>query len=204
MSLVAGGPGAAIAASGISEPAAAVLPPRSRAAAAVPPPRSRAAGVVLPPRSRAGVAGLGSAAAGVAGAVAGGTALSGQARRSAPSGLLPPAGVGIEVDALAGPPPFRLFASEPGIARSTASAGLGRVLAIAPGAAAGRPRPFTRHAAAMPGGRAPDPDPTAEAAVARGAAMPLALALIAAAVLGAVLDPPRPPLRAAATIVGAP
>lgn len=53
----------------------------------------------------------------------------------------------------------------------------------------------------MPGGHAPDPDPTVETAVARGAVMPLALALAltAAAVLGAVLGPPQP-----LPIVGAP
>ena len=80
MNLVAGGLGTAIAASGVSGLAA----------------------VILPPRSRAGVVGIGTAAAGVAGAVAGGAALSGQVWRSALPGLLPLGGVRIEVDALSG------------------------------------------------------------------------------------------------------
>jgi len=80
VNLVAGGLGAAIAASGVSGLAA----------------------VVLPPRWRAGLVGIGTAAAGVAGAVAGGAALSGQVWRSALPGVLPLAGVRIEVDALSG------------------------------------------------------------------------------------------------------
>lgn len=80
MNLVAGGLVAAVAASGASGLAAAVLPVRWRA----------------------GVAGIGTAVTGMAGAVAGAAALAGQVWRSALPGLLPLGGIRIEVDALSG------------------------------------------------------------------------------------------------------
>ncbi|MGH3392424.1 MAG: proton-conducting transporter membrane subunit, partial [Actinomadura sp.] len=80
MNLVAAGLGAAIATSGVSALGAAVLPPRWRA----------------------GVVGIGTAVTGVAGAVAGGAALSGAVWRSVLPGLLPLGGVRLEVDALSG------------------------------------------------------------------------------------------------------
>jgi len=111
---------------------------------------------------------------------------------------------GLAVAALAGLPPFPLFASELGIARSTASAGLGWVLAVALALLLVIFAALARHATAMLLGPTPNPDPTTETVVARGAVMPLVLALTAAAVLGTVLGPLQPLLRAAAAIVGAP
>jgi len=111
---------------------------------------------------------------------------------------------GLAVAALAGLPPFPLFASELGIARSTASAGFGWVLAVALALLLVIFAALARHATAMLLGPTPNPDPTTATVLARGAAMPLALALTAAAVLGTVLGPLQPLLRAAAAIVGAP
>jgi hydrogenase-4 component F len=111
---------------------------------------------------------------------------------------------GLAVAALAGLPPFPLFASELGIARSAVSAGLGWVLAVAMALLLVIFAALARHATAMLLGPTPGPGPTTETVLARGAVMPLVLALTAAAVLGTVLGPLQPLLRAAATIVGAP
>jgi hydrogenase-4 component F len=110
---------------------------------------------------------------------------------------------GLAVAALAGLPPFPLFASELGIARSTASAGLGWVLAIALALLLVIFAALARHTTAMLLGPTQGTDP-ATPLPARGAATPLLLALTAAAVLGTALGPLQPLLRAAATIVGAP
>jgi hydrogenase-4 component B len=80
VNLIAGGLGVTVAGAGVSGLAAAVLPSRWRA----------------------GVVGVGTAVTGVAGAVAGGAALSGQAWGSLLQGLLPLGGARIEVDALSG------------------------------------------------------------------------------------------------------
>jgi formate hydrogenlyase subunit 3/multisubunit Na+/H+ antiporter MnhD subunit len=80
VNLVASGLGTAIAVAGVSGLAAAVLPSGWRA----------------------GVVGIGTATAGMAGAVAGGAALSGPVWRSVLPGLLPLGGVRLEVDALSG------------------------------------------------------------------------------------------------------
>lgn len=109
---------------------------------------------------------------------------------------------GLAVAALAGLPPFPLFASELGIARSAASAGLGWVLAVALALLLVIFAALARHTTAMLLGPGPGPGPTA--APVRGAVTPLILALTAAAVLGTVLGPLQPLLRAATTIVGAP
>jgi hydrogenase-4 component F len=111
---------------------------------------------------------------------------------------------GLAVAALAGLPPFPLFASELGIARSAVSTGLGWVLAVALALLLVIFAALARHATAMLLGPTSNPDPTTEAVLARGAVMPLVLALTAAAVLGTVLGPLQPLLRAAAAIVGAP
>ncbi|WP_329238226.1 proton-conducting transporter membrane subunit [Actinoallomurus sp. NBC_01490] len=110
---------------------------------------------------------------------------------------------GLAVAALAGLPPFPLFASELGIARSTAAAGLGWVLAAALVLLLVIFAALARHTTAMLLGPAPGTDP-ATPVLTRGAVTPLALALIAAAILGTALGPLQPLLRAAATIVGAP
>jgi hydrogenase-4 component F len=111
---------------------------------------------------------------------------------------------GLAVAALAGLPPFPLFASELGIARSAVSAGLGWALAAALALLLVIFAALARHTTAMLLGPTPVPDPTTAAVLARGAVMPLVLALTAAAVLGTVLGPLQPLLHAAATIVGAP
>lgn len=63
---------------------------------------SALAAALLPHRWRAGAVGIGTAVTGMAGAVAGGAALSGQAWRSALPGLMPLAGVRVTVDPLSG------------------------------------------------------------------------------------------------------
>lgn len=110
---------------------------------------------------------------------------------------------GLAVAALAGLPPFPLFASELGIARSTASAGLGWALAIALALLLVIFAALARHTTAMLLGPTPGTG-TATPVPAGGSATPLVVALTAAAVLGTTLGPLQPLLRAAATIVGAP
>ncbi|MFB9835099.1 proton-conducting transporter transmembrane domain-containing protein [Actinoallomurus acaciae] len=111
---------------------------------------------------------------------------------------------GLAVAALAGLPPFPLFASELGIARSTVSAGLGWALAAALALLLVIFAALARHTTSMLLGPAPGPSPTAASVPAAGAVTPLVLALIAAAVLGTALGPLQPLLGAAATIVGVP
>jgi hydrogenase-4 component F len=111
---------------------------------------------------------------------------------------------GLAVAALAGLPPFPLFASELGIARSAVSAGLGWVLAIALALLLVIFAALARHTTAMLLGPATGSGPSATPVPAGSAVTPLVLALTAAAVLGTALGPLRPLLRAAATIVGAP
>jgi hydrogenase-4 component F len=110
---------------------------------------------------------------------------------------------GLALAALAGLPPFPLFASELGIARSTASAGLGWALAIALTLLLVIFAALARHTTAMLLGPSPDTGPSTPVP-ARGAATPLVLSLTAAALLGTALGPVQPLLSAAATIVGAP
>ncbi|WP_433172554.1 proton-conducting transporter transmembrane domain-containing protein [Actinoallomurus sp. CA-150999] len=111
---------------------------------------------------------------------------------------------GLAVAALAGLPPFPLFASELGIARSAVSAGLGWVLAIALALLLVIFAALARHTTAMLLGPAPAQDGSVATARVRGAVTPLVLGLTAAAVIGTVLGPLQPLLRAAAAIVGAP
>ncbi|MGH3392088.1 MAG: proton-conducting transporter membrane subunit [Actinomadura sp.] len=111
---------------------------------------------------------------------------------------------GLAIAALSGLPPFPLFASELGIARSAASAGLGWALALALVLLLVIFVALARHTTAMLLGPGPDQGRPAATGSVRTQVTPLILALTAAAVLGTVLGPLQPLLQAAAAIVGAP
>jgi hydrogenase-4 component F len=114
---------------------------------------------------------------------------------------------GLAVLALLGFPPAALFASEIGIARAGATAGLGWATTAAFALAVAAFAAITAHTARMllgpaplPGAATSDPAP----ALTPAAAMPLVAGLLGVAALGITLGPVTDLLHAAATIVGAP
>ena len=115
---------------------------------------------------------------------------------------------GLAIVALLGFPPAALFASELGIARSGATAGLSWATAAAFTFVVAAFAAITAHTGRMLLGPPPAPaageagDPPA--AFTRAAALPLVAGLLGVAALGIALGPVADLLHAAATIVGAP
>jgi hydrogenase-4 component F len=106
---------------------------------------------------------------------------------------------GIAVVALLGLPPFPLFASELGLARAGFGTGFGWAVGLGLGLALVAFAAIVRHGAGMLLG-APEPAQSQGGARVSVGALPLALGLVAAAVVGVWLGPFRPLLESAATI----
>jgi len=114
---------------------------------------------------------------------------------------------GLAVLALLGFPPAALFASELGIARAGADAGLGWATAAAFALVVAAFAAIAVHTASMLLGPVPAADATTgslPAAIGAAAAMPLIAGLLGVAALGITLGPVTNLLHAAAAIVGAP
>jgi hydrogenase-4 component F len=115
---------------------------------------------------------------------------------------------GLAIVALLGFPPAALFASELGIARAGADAGLSWATAVAFAFVVVAFAAITAHTGRMllgpPTTPATDEANDPPAAFARSAALPLIAGLLGVAALGVALGPVADLLQAAATIVGAP
>src|SRR5439155_20007965 len=109
---------------------------------------------------------------------------------------------GLAVLALLGFPPAALFASELGIARAGATAGLGWVTAGAFALAAAAFAAITAHTGRMLLGPIPGGGTDPPAAFTIAAALPLIAGLLGVAALGITLGPVADLLHSSATIVG--